>query len=114
MDYRWSIYLVNLDPVIGSEQGKKRPILIVSDEDVNQILPVVNILPLTSYKEGRRVYANEVFLRKESAKLDKDSLVLCYQIRTIDKQRLITKLGEIMDESIKQEILGALLFQLGV
>ena len=114
MDYSWSIYLVNLDPVIGSEQGKKRPILIVSDEDVNQILPVVNILPLTSYKEGRRVYANEVFLRKESAKLDKDSLVLCYQIRTIDKQRLITKLGEIMDESIKQEILGALSFQLGV
>jgi mRNA interferase MazF len=106
--------MVNLDPVIGSEQGKKRPVLIISDEEINKILPVVNIIPLTSYKEGRRIYANEVFLRRETAELVKDSIALCYQIRTIDKRRLIKKLGEIKDEKIKQEIINALSFQLGI
>lgn len=114
MNYRWSIFMVNLDPVIGSEQGKRRPVLIISDEEINKLLPVVNIIPLTSYKEGRRIYANEVFLRKEVAKLDKDSIVLCYQIRTIDKQRLISKMGEIKDETIRQDIMDALSFQLGI
>jgi len=114
MNYRWSIFMVNLDPVIGSEQGKKRPVLIISDEEINKILPVVNIIPLTSYKEGRRIYANEVFLRRETAELVKDSIALCYQIRTIDKRRLIKKLGEIKDEKIKQEIINALSFQLGI
>lgn len=114
MGFRWSIYLVNLDPVIGSEQGKKRPVVIVSEEEINEILPVVNVLPLTSYKEGRRVYANEVFLSKSDARLEKDSLVLCYQIRTIDKQRLITKLGEINSETLREEIIDALSFQLGI
>ncbi len=92
---RWSIYLVNLDPTIGSEQGKTRPILVISDNDVNAILPVINILPLTSLKQGRRIYPNEVLLKKEQSGLDKDSLVLCYQIRTVDKKRLIKKLGEV-------------------
>ena len=114
MNYRWSIHMVNLDPVIGSEQGKKRPVLIVSDEDINQVLPVVNVIPLTSYKDGRRIYANEVFLRREAAELDKDSIALCYQIRALNKKRLITKLGEVKDESIKQDIIDALSFQLGI
>ena len=92
---RWSIYLVNLDPTIGSEQGKTRPVLVISDDDVNAILPVINILPLTSLKQGRRIYPNEVLLKKEQSGLDKDSLVLCYQIRTVDKKRLIKKLGEV-------------------
>ena len=71
MDYRWNIYLVNLDPVIGSEQGKTRPVLVISDDDINAILPVI-------YKQGRKVYPNEVFLKKEQSNLDKDSIVLCY------------------------------------
>ncbi|KAF5413868.1 MAG: hypothetical protein C5S38_05425 [Candidatus Methanophagaceae archaeon] len=45
---RWRIFLVNLDPVVGSEQGKTRPVLIISEEEINQILPVVNVLPITS------------------------------------------------------------------
>jgi mRNA interferase MazF len=58
MTYRWHIYLVNLDPVVGSEQGRTRPVLVISDEEMNQILPVVNVLPLTARKPGRRVYPN--------------------------------------------------------
>ncbi len=114
MDYRWNIYLVNLDPVMGSEQGKTRPVLIISDDEINAILPVINILPITSYKQGRKIYPNEVFLQKEQSHLDKDSIVLCYQIRTIDKKRLIKKIGEIKDDNVKNEIIDALSFQLGL
>lgn len=66
MDYRWNIYLVNLDPVMGSEQGKTRPVLIISDDEINAILPVINILSITSYKQGRKIYPNEVFFAKEA------------------------------------------------
>ena len=58
MNYRWNIYLVNLDPTVGSEQGKTRPVLVISDDDINAILPVINILPLTSHKQGRKIYPN--------------------------------------------------------
>jgi mRNA-degrading endonuclease toxin of MazEF toxin-antitoxin module len=47
--YKWHIFLATLDPVVGSEQGKTRPVLIISDEEINQILPVVNALPITSH-----------------------------------------------------------------
>ena len=114
MDYRWNIYLVNLDPVIGSEQGKTRPVLVISDDDINAILPVINILPITSFKQGRKIYPNEVFLAKEQSQLDKDSIVLCYQIRTIDKKRLIKKIGEIKEDDVKNEIIDSLSFQLGL
>ncbi|MCF7999105.1 MAG: type II toxin-antitoxin system PemK/MazF family toxin [Methylovulum sp.] len=111
---RWEIYLVNLDPTIGSEQGKTHPVLIISSDETNVILPVINMLPLTSLKQGRRIYPNEVLLKKEQSGLDKDSLVLCYQIRTIDKKRLIKKLGEIKNDDIRTEIIDALSFQLGL
>ena len=52
MEYRWHIFLADLDPVLGSEQGKTRPVLVISEEEINQILPVVNVLPLRSYKYG--------------------------------------------------------------
>ena len=77
--------LGQLDPTVGSEQGKTRPVLIVSENKINSMIPVINVLPITSLKTGRKIYPNEVLLKKEHTQLDKDSLVLCYQIRTIDK-----------------------------
>ena len=77
-------------------------------------MPVINILPLTSYKQGRKIYPNEVFLEKtKSGGLDKDSIVLCYQIRTVDKKRLIKPIGIIQNDETKNEIIDALSFQLG-
>ncbi|MBM3835712.1 MAG: type II toxin-antitoxin system PemK/MazF family toxin, partial [Verrucomicrobia bacterium] len=78
MTYRWHVFLANLDPVVGSEQGRTRPVLIISDEEMNQILPVVNVLPLTVRKPGRRVYPNEILLPVGTAGLDYESIVLCY------------------------------------
>jgi mRNA interferase MazF len=111
---RWSIWQANLDPVVGSEQGKTRPALVISETALNDILPVVNVLPITSRKSGRRVYPNETFLSGGTAGLTADSLVLCYQIRTLDKQRLTRLYGKLDDAVLQEEILTALCFQLGI
>jgi mRNA interferase MazF len=52
---KWSIYRASLDPVIGSEQGKSRPVLIISENRINELLNTVNIIPITSRKPGRVV-----------------------------------------------------------
>jgi len=59
---QWSVWLANLDPVVGSEQGRTRPVLVISDTSLNDILPVVNVIPITSRKPNRRIYPNEAFL----------------------------------------------------
>lgn len=48
MTYQWQIFIATLDPVIGSEQSGHRPVLVISRERVNQLLPIVNVIPLTS------------------------------------------------------------------
>jgi mRNA interferase MazF len=97
----WSVWLANLDPVVGSEQGKTRPVLIISDTHLNQILPVVNVLPVTSRKPKRRVYPNEALMPAGSAGLTAESIILCHQIRTLDKQRLIKSFGSLDDASLR-------------
>ena len=111
---RWSVWLANLEPVIGSEQGKTRPVLIISQSALNQILPVVNVLPITSRKPNRRIYPNEAFIRSNEAGLLNDSVVLCFQIRTLDKRRLIKYLGDLKDDKTKNEIIEAICFQLEI
>lgn len=88
---RWSVWLANLEPVVGSEQGKTRPVLVISQTALNRILPIVNALPLTSRKPNRRVYPNEALLAANTANLPNESIVLCFQIRTLDKRRLTKK-----------------------
>ena len=50
-DWQWKIYWVNLDPALGSEQGGKRPVLVISSDEINQSLSVVGILSMTSFKK---------------------------------------------------------------
>lgn len=109
---RWEIWRANLNPVFGSEQGRTRPVLVLSSTALNQILPVVNILPITSRKPGRRIYPNEALVPANVAGLTSESIILCYQIRTLDKQRLTRKFGKIEDPELQDEILAALKFQL--
>ena len=111
---RWGIYRANLDPVVGSEQGKSRPVLIISENAINDLLNIVNILPITSRKVGRQIYPNEVVLSSNSFGLQNESIILCHQIRTIDKQRLTILYGEISDTKKQDDILEALCFQLGI
>jgi mRNA interferase MazF len=85
---RWSIYRADLDPVIGSEQGKSRPVLIISENEINDLLNIVNVIPITSRKPGRIVYPNEVMIPSFHYGLKNESIILCHQIRTLDKRRL--------------------------
>jgi len=75
MNYQWNIFLASLDPARGSEQAGKRPVLVVSRERINQVLPVVNVIPLTSVKSPHRVvYPNEVLLPDDANGLAMQSI----------------------------------------
>jgi Growth inhibitor len=85
---RGEVYWVNLDPTIGTEIRKTRPALIISPDDMNAILPRVIVAPLTS--KGQPLGC-----RPEVEFKGKPSRILLDQIRTVDKQRLGAKMGEI-------------------
>jgi len=115
MTYRkWDIWRATLDPVVGSEQGKSRPVLIISEDDINNLLNVINIIPVTSRKKARAIYPNEALLPLGIAGLENESIALCHQIRTIDKKRLSKIYGRLNDKNIQKEIIEALKFQLGL
>ena len=114
MTYQWYVFLASLNPVRGSEQSARRPVLVVSREEINQLLPVVNAVPLTSRKPGRRIYPNEALVPSGTACLRVDSIALCYQVRTVDKGRLERQLGEVADMRIRRAITEALRFQLEI
>lgn len=109
---RWEIWLAGLDPVVGSEQGKTRPVLVISRTDLNNLLPVVTILPLTSRKPGRRIYPNEALLPADEA--GTESIVLSYQVRTLDKRRLIKLLRRIDEPDLREAVLNALCYHLEI
>jgi len=104
--FRWAIMEANLDPVAGSEQKGIRPILIVSNEEFNQVMPNVTVLPLTSTK--RRLYPSEVFLPQGKAGQPMDSIIMAHQIRTISKQRLQKLIGHLEDPQLRDEVCVAI------
>jgi mRNA interferase MazF len=111
---QWSVWLANLDPIVGSEQGKTSPVLIISQTSLNKVLPVVNVIPVTSRKSNRRVYSNEALLAAATGGLTVYSIALWYQIRTVDKRRLVIRFGAATELEIRNEIFAALRFQLGM
>lgn len=112
--WRWRVFIANLDPVIGSEQAGTRPVLVVSEEDYNRVMPLVTVLPLTSRKTGRRLYPDEVLLEAGTAGLPLESIALAHQIRTISKRRLTTTLGPLDDPHLQEEVTEALKEHLGI
>lgn len=88
------IFIANLEPITGSEQGGIRPVLIIQNNTSNKYSPVIIIAAITSKKYDKEFPTN-VFLLKEESKLDKDSTILLNQIRTIDKSRLIKKINSL-------------------
>lgn len=83
---RGEIYYANLDPTIGTEIKKKRPVLIISNDANNSKSQTVTVLPITS--NITNVYSFEVALPAEMSGLKKDSKIQCQQIRTISKLRV--------------------------
>lgn len=103
---QWAVVDAELDPVQGSEQHGRRPVLIVSNEGFNQAMPNVTVLPLTSAQ--RRLYPAEVLLRGGIAGQPRDSIVLAHQVRTISKLRLRTMYGYLHDVSMRRAVQEAL------
>ena len=91
---RGDIFLVNLEPVRGSEQGGIRPVLIIQNDISNRYSPVTIIATITS-KIGSKEFPTNVLLPKNESKLKKDSTILLNQIRTVDKRRLMKKVGTL-------------------
>ncbi|RBQ29231.1 type II toxin-antitoxin system PemK/MazF family toxin [Aliarcobacter vitoriensis] len=101
---QYDIYLADLNPIVGREQSGTRPVLVISN-DYENILDVITIIPITSLKDERKIYPNEFLLKKE---LEKSSILLCQQIRTISKNRLIKKLASISSIKTQEKILQIL------
>ena len=89
---RGFIYLAALDPVVGKEIAKTRPVVVISNDKNNEFSGTVTVLPLTS-KNLRKIYPFEVYLRKGTGNLPKNSKVKADQIRTLDKSRLVKLIG---------------------
>lgn len=92
---RGEVYLINLDPTIGSEIQKVRPCLIVSPNEMNKYIQTIIIAPMTT---TIRNYKSRITIEFNN----KQGQVMLEQIRTIDKQRLIKKLGDLSKKEIKQ------------
>lgn len=104
MNYQWNIFWADLNPIKGSEQAGIRPVLVISEEAVNQALPIVTIICLTSHKQWRKVYPIEVLLEPNDSHLPNSSIVMAHQIRSISKERLNDKCGFIQSEEVKEKI----------
>lgn len=98
--YRGDIYIANLNPYKGSEQGGKRPVIIIQNNVGNHYSPTVIVTAVTSRFFKKRALPTHVPLDNEE--LEKNSLALLEQIRTIDKSRLIRKIGRVPEEKMKE------------
>jgi mRNA interferase MazF len=99
---RGEVYYAALDPVMGSETGKTRPVLIVQNDVGNQYSPTTIVAVITEYSEKKATYPICVVIGKDSG-LKKNSIVNLSQIRTLDKSRLTgSKLATLPDELMKK------------
>ncbi len=99
---RGDIFLVALNPIIGSEQGKTRPCLVVQNDEGNKSSPITIIAPLTKTRFEKE-YPTNVEINTIESGLNFDSTILLNQIRAIDKSRLLKKLTHI-DQNIMKKV----------
>jgi len=109
---RGDIALVNLDPVIGSEQGKTRPALVIQNDVGNEFSPTTIVAPITSKIYSKRFPTN-VEIDSSNSPLKEKSTILLNQIRTIDKRRIINNYGAIAEKKMK-EVNEAIIDSLGL
>ena len=109
---RGDIYYADLSPVIGSEQGGLRPVLIVQNDVGNRYSPTVIAAAITS-KIGKSRLPTHIDIPGVDVGLAKDSVILLEQVRTIDKKRLKEKMGHL-DESTMGEVNSAIEVSFGL
>jgi len=94
------VYLANLDPTEGSEQGGQRPVVVMSRDAINQSSPVVIVVPVTDMNNKKRIYPSQVVLKAGEGGLKIDSVALGEQVRAINVTRFATRLGQLAPHSI--------------
>ena len=109
---RGDIFYADLSPVIGSEQGGIRPVIIIQNDIGNKYSPTIIAAAITS-KLGKAKLPTHIELSAKVYGLEKDSVVLLEQIRTLDKKRLRAKIGELEDFKMS-EVNKAMMISLGV
>ncbi|MBQ8941256.1 MAG: type II toxin-antitoxin system PemK/MazF family toxin [Firmicutes bacterium] len=109
---RGDIFYADLSPVIGSEQGGIRPVLIIQNNVGNRYSPTVICAAITS-RINKAKLPTHIEIDKENHSLAKDSVILLEQVRTVDKRRLREKIGHL-DEYIMDRVDRALLTSLGL
>ncbi|HCV0526113.1 TPA: type II toxin-antitoxin system PemK/MazF family toxin [Staphylococcus aureus] len=109
---RGDVYLADLSPVQGSEQGGVRPVVIIQNDTGNKYSPTVIVAAITGRINKAKI-PTHVEIEKKKYKLDKDSVILLEQIRTLDKKRLKEKLTYLSDDKMK-EVDNALMISLGL
>ena len=109
---RGDIFYADLSPVVGSEQGGVRPVLIVQNDTGNRHSPTVIAAAITS-QTGKARLPTHISLAAMSYGLPKDSVILLEQIRTLDKRRLREKIGKL-DMPLMHRVNHALIVSLGI
>jgi len=100
MILRGELYRADLNPVVGSEQGGMRPVLVVQNNVGNRYSPTVIVAAVTSRIHKAKL-PTHIELAAGACGLDRDSVVLCEQVRTIDKARLCERLGMLDDKQMR-------------
>lgn len=96
---RGDIYYANLSPVVGSEQGGLRPVLVIQNDIGNKYSPTVIVAAITSQIEKAKLPTHVELMAGEGS-LERDSVILLEQIRTIDKRRLKQKITHLDEEAM--------------
>ena len=109
---RGDIYYADLSPVVGSEQGGLRPVLIIQNDVGNRYSPTVIAAAITS-RMGKTRMPTHIDIYADKVGLAKDSVILLEQIRTLDKRRLKEKMGHLDDE-IMSEVNNAIAVSFGL
>lgn len=109
---RGDIYYADLSPVVGSEQGGLRPVLIIQNDVGNRYSPTVIAAAITS-RMGKTRLPTHIDIYAARAGLAKDSVILLEQVRTLDKRRLRERMGHL-DESIMERVNTAIAVSFGI
>ena len=109
---RGEVYLVNFDPTLGAEIRKTRPALILQNDIANEHSPITIVASITS-KSDDRLYPTEVPLNAREGGLNFDSVVLLNQIRSIDRRRLVKRMGKLRTSTMTR-VDNALQISLGM
>ncbi|MFQ5795160.1 MAG: type II toxin-antitoxin system PemK/MazF family toxin [Candidatus Bipolaricaulia bacterium] len=96
---RGSVYLVNFDPTIGAEIKKTRPAVIISNDIANRYSPIVIVAAMTGRAEPR---FDEVPVAPPEGGLTQEAVIVPNQIRSVDKRRLVRRLGRLSEETIRR------------